>query len=166
MEKVAARWDNPFTEGQSVEDASTVLAECIRLDTEKKAAKKVLDDIEERLANIKERVKDLFISMGVKSIKSGGRNVYLSKQIWAGINADVEKDALANVLIEADMKDYITCNSTKLSSYVREIVQEHPEFLNSDGDIIASPEEIAAALPGALAQMVRVSEKIDIRIKK
>lgn len=166
MEKVAARWDNPFTEGQSVEDVSSVLAECIRLDTEKKAAKKVLDDIEERLANIKERVKDLFIGMGVKSIKSGGRNVYLSKQIWAGINADVEKDALANVLIEADMKDYITCNSTKLSSYVREIVQEHPEFLNSDGDIIASPEEIAAALPGALAQMVRVSEKIDIRIKK
>ena len=122
--------------------------------------------IEERLNQVKERVKELFADLGVSSIKAEGRNVYLSKQIWAGISPDVERDALAGALIDAGMKDYITCNSTKLSSFVREIVQEHPEFLNSNGEIIASPEEIAAVLPGSLAQMVRVSEKIDIRIRK
>ena len=162
----ATEWDNPFAEGQSVGGTKELLAEVIRLDAEKKAAKKVLDGIEERLNQVKESVKELFADLGVSSIKAEGHNVYLSKQIWAGISPDVERDALAGALIDSGMKDYITCNSTKLSSFVREIVQEHPEFLNSNGEIIASPEEIAAVLPGSLAQMVRVSEKIDIRIRK
>jgi hypothetical protein len=150
----------------SVEGASALLAECIRLDLEKKAAKKIFEDIDAQLVVIKEKVKDLFIEMGVSSMKSGKRNVYIQKQIWAGIETDIDKDKLADALISADMGDYITCNSQKLSSYVREIIQTHPEFLNSDGDVIASPEEIVAALPEPFNTMFKVSEKIDIRIRK
>jgi hypothetical protein len=158
MESVAAE--------PSVANASILLAECIELNDKLKAAKKVVDDIDEKLSLVKERVKDLFIEMGVKSMKSGKQNVYLSKQIWAGIAVETPKDELANALVSADMQDYITCNSQKLSSYVREIALEHPEFYNSDGDMIASTEEIVAVLPEPFNNMIKVSEKIDIRIRK
>lgn len=150
----------------SVANATALLADCIALDTEKKAAKKVLDDIEDRLAIAKEKVKDLFISMGVKSMKSNGKNVYISKTIWAGINGETERNQLADALIKANMEDYITCNTTKLSSYVREIIQEHPEFFDKEGEVVADPEKIAAVLPEPFNTMIRVSEKIDIRVRK
>lgn len=145
---------------------SALLSLFVQLDAEKKATKKVLDEIEEKIGRAKEQIKDLFVEMGISSIKSNGKNIYIAKQIWAGINSGTEKTALAQALIGADMQDYITCSTQKLSSYVREIIQEHPEFLDSNGDIIASPEEIAAALPEPFNTMVRVSETVDIRIRK
>ena len=156
----------PVAAGSTVMDASALLAECIRLDTEKKVTNKILDGIEEQLKECKERVKNLFIEMGVSSMKSGKKNVYIKKQIWGGIAEDVERDKLAEALIAADMDGYITCNATKLSSYVREIVQQHSEFMNADGDVTASPEEIAAALPEPFNTMFKVTEKIDIGIRK
>lgn len=150
----------------SVANASEMLAECIELNERLKETKRILEGIEEKLTASKERVKNLFVDMGVKSMKSGKSNVYLSKQIWAGINTEVHKDQLADALIKSNMEDYITCNSQKLSSYVREIALEHSEFYNSDGDMIATPEEIIAVLPEPFNEMIRVSEKIDIRIRK
>ena len=158
--------DGTVAAGSSTSTMSALLSLFVQLDAEKKATKKVLDEIEEKIGRAKEQIKDLYIEMGVKSIKSNGKNIYIAKQIWAGINSGTEKTALAQALIEADMQDYITCSTQKLSSYVREIIQEHPEFLDSNGDIIASPEEIAAVLPEPFNEMVRVTETVDIRIRK
>lgn len=149
-----------------VASAASILEQCVQLDAEKKSLKKQLDGIEERLAQAKERAKDLFISMGVKSMKYGKSNVYIAKTIWTGVDAGVNKDRLAQALVDAGMEDYITCNSSKLSSYVREIVREHPELCDSDGNITASPDEIIAVLPAPFNQMFRVSEKVDIHVRK
>lgn len=158
--------DGTVATGSSTSTMSALLSLFVQLDAEKKATKKVLDEIEEKIGRAKEQIKDLYIEMGVKSIKSNGKNIYIAKQIWAGINSGTDKTALAQALIEADMQDYITCSAQKLSGYVREIIQEHPEFLDSNGDIIASPEEIAAVLPEPFNEMVRVTETVDIRIRK
>lgn len=147
-------------------EAVAVLNDVIRLSKEKKAAKKVLDDIEEKYTAAKEKVKDLFINMGVKSMRCGDRNVYISKTIFAGINEGVERDKLASALIALSMDDYITCNAQKLSSYVREIIQQHPDFMDSEGNVIATPDEIAAVLPEPFNKMIRVSEKMDIGVRK
>ena len=145
---------------------SALLSLFVQLDAEKKATKKVLETIEEKIATAKEQIKDLFAEMGVSSIKSNGKNIYIAKQVWAGIHSDIDKAKLAEALISANMQDFITCGTQKLSGYVREIIQEHPEFYDSNGDLIASPEEIAAVLPEAIGSMVRVSETVDIRIRK
>lgn len=155
----------PVAAGGTISNASALLAECIRLDAEKKQAKKELDRIEDELTLVKERIKDLFVEMGVSSMKSGKKNVYISKQIWAGVNEDVDKKQLADILASMDMADFITIGTQKLSGYVRERTTEHPEFYNENGDIIASPEEIVAALPEPFNTMLRVSERVDIRIR-
>jgi len=64
------------------------------------------------------------------------------------------------------MEDYISFGTQKLSSYVREIIDDHPEFKNSNGEIIATPEEIAAVLPDPFNKMFKVTEKVDIRVRK
>lgn len=147
-------------------NANVLLAECIELNDLLKDAKGIVEELEEKLAVVKERVKDLFIEMGVKSIKVGKNNVYLQKQLWAGILPETPKDQLADALLTAKMEEYISCNSQKLSSYVREITQNHPEFYDSDGTLVASSEQIAAVLPEPFNTMVRVTEKVDIRIRK
>jgi len=79
---------------ESVSENSTQaakLAKVITLDTEKKAAQKVLDEITEKLNAAKEEVKTLFIDMGVNSMKSMGKNVYLHKQIWASVEDSIDK---------------------------------------------------------------------------
>lgn len=152
--------------GTSTGTMSALLSLFVQLDAEKKATKKVLETIEEKISKAKEQIKDLFVEMGVSSIKSNGKNIYIAKQIWAGINPEIDKSQLLEALVSANMQDFITCGTQKLSGYVREIIQEHPEFMDSDGNLIASPEEIAAALPESINSMVRVSETVDIRIRK
>lgn len=142
-----------------------MLATCIRLDSERKQAKKALEDIETEFDLVKERVKDAYIEMGVTSMRSGKKNVYLARQLWAGLDENVEKGNLADVLKEMNMADYISCNLMKLSSYVRELAKDNPDFVNLDGDIIAEAEDIVAALPEPLNRMVKVTEKIDIRVR-
>lgn len=155
----------PVAAGGTVSNASALLAECIRLDALKKAAKKELEQIEDELFIVKEQIKDLFAEMGVSSMRSGKKNLYLSKQIWAGINENVDKKQIADILASMDMADFITIGTQKLSGYVRERITEHPEFYNENGEITASPEDILAALPEPFNTMLRVSEKIDIRVR-
>jgi hypothetical protein len=140
--------------GTSTGTMSALLSLFVQLDAEKKATKKVLEEIEEKISKAKEQIKDLFVEMGVSSIKSNGKNIYIAKQIWAGINPEIDKSQLLEALVSANMQDFITCGTQKLSGYVREIIQEHPEFMDSDGNLIASPEEIAAALPESINSMV------------
>lgn len=154
--------------GSSAENtaANLLLTQCIEVNDQLKEAKKVVEDLEEKMAALKEQVKTLFIEIGVKSLKIGKVNVYLSKQLWAGIVPEVSKEKLADALLAAKMEDYISCNAQKLSSYVREISQEHPEFFSKDGTLIATTDQIAAVLPEPFNEMVRVTEKVDIRIRK
>lgn len=142
-----------------------ILAECIQLNGEKKAAEKVLDDIKTRLDQKKELIKELYIQMGVDSMKSGKKTVYLQRQIFAGIAEDTSREKLADALIKADMEEFITCNTQKLSGYVRELVKDHPELCNENGNIIAEPETILAILPEPFNKLFKVSEKTDIRIR-
>ena len=150
---------------KSAADVGALLAKCIQLDLDKKEAKKKFEDLDAQLDSVKEKIKDVYINMGVSSMKSGKKNVYISKQLWGGVEEGIDKKQLADVLADMNMADFITIGSQKLSSYIREQAKEHPEFLNSEGDITASPEEIIAALPEPLNTMFKATEKIDIRIR-
>ena len=98
-------------------------------------------------------------------MRSGKKNVYIAKQLWAGVEGEIDKEELADALITMDMADFISCNTQKLSGYIREFAKDHSEFLNSEGEIVAAPEDIVAALPGPLNKMIKISEKVDIRIR-
>ena len=146
-------------------NVGTFLAEYIDLDKQKKDNKKAGEEIAYKIEVIKEKIKDVYIEMGVNSMKSGKKNIYLTKQIFAGLAEDAPKSKLAEALTEMDMDEFITCNSKKLTSYVKEICAEHPEFYNEDGDLIAESAQILAALPEPFNTMFKVSDKMDIRIR-
>lgn len=148
----------------SVADANKLLALCIDLSSKEKAAKKVLKEISDQLKSVKEQVKDLFIDLGVKSMKTT-KTVYLNRQIWAGTAEGVSNYDVTKALEVLSLENHITYNHQLLSAYVREIIKEHPEWYGEDGEVIAEPEDIIAALPEPLNKLLKVTEIIDIRIK-
>lgn len=143
-----------------------LLAEIVDLDTEKKSKNKRVDEINERLAVLKEQCRDLFIELGVDSLKAHGRTVYLAKQLWVGSADDVDKVAVVDELKVLGLSGHISFNTQSLSGYTRELAKDHEEFCNDRGEITASPEEILTILPGKLKNLLKVTEKIDIKIRK
>lgn len=148
--------------------AKEILAKCVRLSKEKADAQKKLDLITDELKAVKEQVKDIFIQMGVKSMKVG-KTVYLARQIWAGTGPEATNRDVTKALEKLGLEDYITYNHQSMSAYVRELVKmslvDHPEWIGEDGDTLATPEQIVAILPEPLNRLIKVTENIDIRIK-
>jgi predicted nucleic acid-binding Zn-ribbon protein len=152
--------------GMSIAALTALLTKCVNLDIEKKALAKDYDRIDEDLKRVKEQIAAAYMQMGVKSMKAANRNIYLSKEVWAGIAEGTSRAELSEALVAASMEDFITCNSKKLTSYLRESIADHKELFDDKGDLTASPEEVLAVLPEPFNKMFKVSEKIDIRIRK
>lgn len=163
MEKEQAVQDDAAPSG-----TKEILAKCVRLSREKAEAQKKLDSIDSEYKAVKEQVKDIFIELGVKSMKVG-KTVYLARQIWAGTGENTNNREVTKALEKLGLEDYITYNHQSMSAYVRELVKlslaDHPEWIGEDGDTLATPEQIVAILPEPLNKLIKVTENIDIRVK-
>jgi hypothetical protein len=148
--------------------AKEILARCIELNKQKGEAQKKLDAVVDELKKVKEQVKDIFIEMGVKSMKFG-KTVYLSKQIWAGTGVDATNRDVTKALETLGLEEYITYNHQSMSAYVRELAKghatDHPEWIGEDGELIADIDQIVSILPEPLNKLIKVTETIDIRIR-
>lgn len=151
--------------GMSLKVATAILARVVELNAQRKEAKDALSAIETIYDEAKEQAKEVFIAMGVKAMKALGKTVYIQKDIRASLRADADRIVLTEALIASDMANFITCNAQQASSYVKEIAREHPECLDTDGNITADPEMILSLLPEPFNQMFRVSETFDIRVR-
>ena len=143
-----------------------ILKRIVELDKKKKANKKESNEINEELSRLKEECKDLFIELGVDSMRTQDRTIYLNKQIYAGAADGVGKLDVVEELKRLDLSGHISFNTQSLSGYTRERAQEVPEFVNDKGDIIADVEQILAILPGRLKDLLKISEVIDIKVRK
>lgn len=150
---------------QSQLSPQELLAKVISLYDRKTALKKELEEAEAAYAEAKVLVQDLFIQMGVKQMKAT-KTVYLAKQIWAGAAQNVTNLDVAHALEKLNLSDYVTFNHQSLSGYVREITKQHTEWFDRDGDLIADVDQIIKELPEPLNKLLKVTEKIDIRVRK
>jgi hypothetical protein len=142
------------------------LALLIETDIEYRSFKSKMEDAKARLDVLKVACMSEFEELGIDQIKTQDRTVYVGHQIWAGNAEDVDTRRITEELHALGLDEFISYNHQSFSSYVRETVRQHPDMLDSKGDIVASPEEILAVLPGSLAQLCRVTDKMDIKIRK
>jgi hypothetical protein len=140
-----------------------LLEKYLELDAEVKASDAKTTKLKEERDELKKLVFSLFEKMGVRSLKSGSKSIYLLRQIWAGPKDTPHEVVLALEAIGLD--NIVNFNSTSLASYVREIAREHG-MVNDDGNIIADEEAILAVLPPQLKNVLKISEKIDVRVRK
>lgn len=148
----------------TVTEATLKLTNLVRIDTALKAAKRRVEALQAELTSAKEEVKDLFVDMGVKQMKVG-KTVYLSRSVFAGIAENVTNLQVAKALEKLDLGGHVTFNHQSMSSYVREIAKDHEDWVNADGEITATPEQIVSALPEPLNRLLKVTDKIDIRVR-
>jgi len=152
-------------EAMSLQQATDILARVVDLNEQRKQMKAELDDIDKLYSEAKEQAKDVFIAMGVKSMKAAGKTVYIQRDIRTSLRADADRIILSEALIASDKASFITCNAQQISSYVKEVAREHPECLDEDGSIVADPDTILALLPEPFNQMFRIAETMDIRVR-
>lgn len=142
------------------------LANLVATEAEYKKFKAAMEDAKDRLAVLKSYAMSEFERMGIDQIKTQGRTIYVSHQIWAGNAEHASGASVADELKELGLDEFISYNHMSFSSYVRETARQHAELVNNNGEIIGSPEEILAVLPGNLANLCRITSKADISIRK
>jgi len=140
------------------------LAELVRLDNNRRVLEAELDETMKRIAEEKEKVASFFEKSGIGNISTEDRTIYLDRQIWAGVGTE-SKELFSKTLINIGMGNYLTANHQSLSGWVRDFAREHG-LADKNGKITASIEEILAALPEQVREVVKVTEKIDVRIRK
>ena len=108
-----------------------------------------------------------FEESGVSSIsmKGLGKLAYLYRQIWAGTADEVENQAVVDVLKKSGMAHMVTYNHMSLSGWVREQAKLAGQA-DATGKITATPEEVLKILPTPFQKVLRITEKIDIRVRK
>lgn len=129
-------------------------------------AKKFAEKEQGLLGVLKQACLDEFEELGVSSMSAKGKTLYIHRQIWAGTAEGQEKSAVIEELQSLGLNDFITFNTQALSGYVRETAKQHPELINEKGNLIADAAQILAVLPGELPKLCKVTEKIDLGIRK
>lgn len=142
------------------------LAMLIEVDALYRAHDKAAKVAKEKLDMLKVICLDGFEKMEVNQMKIKGRTVFIAHQFWAGNAEGTETNAIVNELKDLGLEEYVSYNHQSFSSYVRETAKSHPELVNNMGELIATPEEIIAVLPGKLGELCKVTDKIDLKIRK
>lgn len=130
-----------------------------KADNEAKKEKATLDVLKTDLM-------DEFEELGVTSMNAKGKTIYVHRQIWAGVADGKEKISVVKELQDLGLADFVTFNSQALSGYVRETAKEHSDLVDAKGDLVGDPAQILAVLPGELSRLCKVSETLDLRIRK
>ena len=128
--------------------------------------KSELDQEKDMLDHLKEICKEGFENMGVSSMKSQGKTVFIARQFWAGTAEGMPASVVVDELKELGLDEFVSYNHMSFSAYVRDTAKQHPELVDAKGDLIATPEQIVAVLPGNLATLCKVTEKLDRKIRK
>ena len=116
-----------------------------------KVAKELEAGLAEVAATLESEIKELYAAGGVQSVKVDGKTVYLHRQIWSSAETGKGED-LATVLALLGKGDLVktSVSAQTLSSLVREYERD-----NDDMPI----------LPDELKGLVRVSDKVSIRLR-
>ncbi len=147
-------------------ESKQLFKRAIDLSKRKKELEDEIDQVKADLDDVKKRIQDIFLQMGVSSVKAEGRTLYTHRSIFAGAGEGATNLQISKALEKLSLENYVTFNHQSLSAYVREIAKENPEFVDKDGNITATSEQILAALPKPLNTLLKVSEKFDIKIRK
>lgn len=142
------------------------LAAFVASDAEYHRLKTAMEKEKETCDIYREICKAEFEKMGVSSMKSQGKTVFISHQIWAGTGEGATTAAVIDELRVLGLNHHLNYNTQSFSSYVREVAKEHPELCNAKGEIIAEPAQILAVLPGELSKLCKVTDKLDLKIRK
>lgn len=153
-------------EGAAVVPFDRKLAALIDSDKKYKAFKADMEKEKATLDGLKVECLDEFERMGVSSMKSKGRTIFLARQFWAAAAEGAEKLKVIDELRELGLGDFVSFNTQSLSGYVRETAKQHPDLVDAKGDLIGTPEQIVAILPGNLPQLCKVTEKMELKIRK
>jgi len=114
-----------------------VIKEYVELKKEYDALNDKSKEVKERLDSLAGQILETMIENDVDKISAFGKTLYPKAQIWAEIK---DKEKAISVLKSLDMEDLITINYQRLSSYVREAVNEGRELPPEFKDVI-TPEE-------------------------
>ena len=128
----------------------------IALHEQKESLTDKLDTCKGKIRKLEEKLLAEFQDEGMNRASVGGRTLWLDHKIWASAGGDM--DGAVAALKAAGESDMVkeSINRQTLSAWVRE---QAPSKLSS-------PEEIQAALPGGLAQAIKVTETNNIRVRK
>ncbi len=147
-------------------ESKKLFKKAIELSKRKKELEDEMDHVKAELDDVKRRIQEIFLQMGVSSVKAEGRTLYTHRSIFAGAAEGATNLQISKALESLSLENYVTFNHQSLSAYVRETAKEHPGYVDENGNIIATPEQILAALPKPLNTLLKVSEKFDIKIRK
>jgi hypothetical protein len=142
------------------------LRRLVSLTKRKKILKDELTKIEVDLTACGEEAKEFFVKSGIQSMKIDDRTPYLYRQVFAGVAEGHEKKDVKEALETVGLDEYIGYNSQSLNGYIREELEKYPDFWNKQGSLIATDAQIMEALPPELAQVLKVSEKMSIKVRK
>lgn len=138
----------------------------INLDTRKKALQKELNELSGEIQPLKQVLEDYFIESGIESTRMLNRTVYLHQQIYAGVADDAVAAEVAEELKSLNLSEFISVGTQALSAYIRDFVRDNPNFVNEKGDVIVPLEQILASLPGKLPELLKITNKTDIKIRR
>ena len=143
------------------------IADLIAADATIKKLKAELEEAQAERQIAVDALMPFFEESGVSSIsmKGLGKLAYLYRQIWAGTADEVENQAVVDVLKKSGMAHMVTYNHMSLSGWVREQAKLAGQA-DATGKITATPEEVLKILPTPFQKVLRITEKIDIRVRK
>jgi predicted RNase H-like nuclease (RuvC/YqgF family) len=121
--------------------------ERIRLATNKKTYEDAIDQIDERLKVLDERIIAEWMENETQNVKRLGQTLYLARRTWATLNKELDKEEILAAIRAAGAGHTITVNSTSLTAWVKE---QHDR----------------GGVPPILDGKIEMVEKVGLRMKK
>ena len=121
----------------------------VELDGEIDRADAALKALKEERAQLVDQLLDGFADAGMTNVTIGNHTVYTTRQTWAGVDPEKKeeaKEALRAYGLDAFVKEQV--NSQQLSAWVRE------------------RREADEGIPPAIADVIRITEKWDVRVRR
>ena len=148
------------------EDWRGMMERLIDLDTRKKALQKELNELTGEIQPLKQVLEDYFVQSGIESTRILNRTVYLHQQLYAGVADDAVAAEVAEELKSLNLSEFISVGTQALSAYIRDFVRDNPDFVNDKGNVVVPLEQILASLPGKLPELLKITNKTDIKIRR
>ena len=149
-----------------MKDGMQILQELVKATKRKQALDNELKEVKAEIERLVEPAKNFFIENGIQNMRIEDRTPYLHRQVFASEEEDYTKKDVNEALREIGMEDIINYNSTSLNSYIKEVFGGFPELFNEQGSLIATEEQLKSCLPPPLARVLRIAEKIDIKVRR
>lgn len=135
----------------------------VKLNTIKKDLEKKLEATKVLIATMEEKMVKYFQDHGLQNLTSSGSTVYLQRQLFASLT---DKEAAHAKLKEYGHGELVkdNVNSNSLSAWVRELIDEHEK--KTPDEIDTKDLNTKLDLPKDLRDLIRVTEKFSVRVRK